>query len=159
VMLGPQNGHFTEAGLNTFLGEAFTISHLSDRMGLRLEGKAVEHAGSFDLISDGNANGAIQVPGSGHPIVLMTDRATTGGYPKIATVISADLPLLGRLPPGADVRFRAVTQREAVEALLAQDALLASLKRSIARYQDPAEELARALAEENIVSGVADAQG
>ena len=159
VMLGPQNGYFTETGLNTFLGEAFTISHLSDRMGLRLEGNPVQHAGSFDLISDGNAHGAIQVPGSGHPIVLMADRGTTGGYPKIATVISADLPLLGRLPPGAELRFSAVTQIEAVEALLAQDALLANLKASITRYRDPGEELARALAEENIISGVADAQG
>ena len=158
VMLGPQDTHFTPEGLSTFLGEPFAISHLSDRMGLRLEGKAVEHAGSFDLISDGNAHGAIQVPGSGQPIVLMADRGTTGGYPKIATVIGADLPLLGRLPPGAELRFKAVTQTEAVEALLAQDAMLASLKASIAPYRDPGEELARALLEENIISGVADAQ-
>lgn len=158
VIMGPQDTHFTEAGLSTFLGEPFTISHLSDRMGLRLEGKPVEHAGSFDLISDGNANGSIQVPGSGLPIVLMADRATTGGYPKIATVIGADLPLLGRLPPGAELRFTAVTQADAVEALRAQDAMLTGLKASIARYRDPREELARALLEENIISGVADAQ-
>jgi biotin-dependent carboxylase-like uncharacterized protein len=158
VIMGPQNTHFTQVGLNTFLSERFTISHLSDRMGLRLEGTPVEHAGSFDLISDGNAHGAIQVPGSGHPIVLMADRGTTGGYPKIATVISADLPLLGRLPPGAELRFKAVTHSEAIEALRTQDAMLASLKTSITRYRDPGEELARALLEENIISGVADAQ-
>ena len=158
VIMGPQEGHFTEAGLSIFLGEAFTISHLSNRMGLRLQGPSVQHAGGFDLISDGNAHGAIQVPGSGHPIVLMADRGTTGGYPKIATVITADLPLLGRLPPGAELRFKAVTHEEAVETLRTQDAMLVSLKGSIARYRDPKEELARALLEENIISGVADAQ-
>jgi biotin-dependent carboxylase-like uncharacterized protein len=158
VMLGPQDGHFTQAGLRRFLSEPFTISHLSDRMGLRLEGRPVEHVGGFDLISDGNAPGAIQVPGSGCPIVLMADRGTTGGYPKIATVISADLPVLGRLPPGSELRFQAVTHAQAVEALRAQDAMLAGLKASVARYRDPGEELARALLEENIISGVSDAQ-
>jgi len=157
VILGPQQGHFTADGLNTFLGESFTISHLSDRMGLRLEGPLVRHAKSFDLISDGNPHGAIQVPGSGKPIILMADRGTTGGYPKIATVISADLAPLGRLPPGEKLRFKAVTHEEAVAALRAQDALLASLKAAIAPYRDAKEELARALMEENIISGVADA--
>jgi allophanate hydrolase subunit 2 len=156
--MGPQDASFTEAGLKTFLNQPFTISHLSDRMGLRLQGQAIEHSGSFDLISDGNAHGAIQVPGSGQPIVLMADRGTTGGYPKIATVISADLPMLGRLPPGAELRFKAVTHAEAVEALRAQDALLAQLKASVTPYRDANEELARALLEENIISGVADAQ-
>jgi biotin-dependent carboxylase-like uncharacterized protein len=157
VMLGPQNDHFTDEGLATFLGSRFTVSQLSDRMGLRLDGPAVAHAGSFDLVSDGNAPGAIQVPGSGRPIVLMPDRGTTGGYPKIATVIGADLPALGRLPPGAALRFRAVGQAEAVAALAAHDAWLAALKAGIGRYRDPDEELARALLEENIISGVADA--
>jgi biotin-dependent carboxylase-like uncharacterized protein len=159
VILGPQDDGFTPEGIETFLNGGFTISHLSDRMGLRLEGPRVAHSGGFDLISDGNAHGAIQVPGSGQPIVLMADRGTTGGYPKIAVVISADLPLLGRLPPGARLGFKAVSHGEAVAALRAQDALLASLKAGIARYRDPREELARALLEENIISGVADAKG
>jgi biotin-dependent carboxylase-like uncharacterized protein len=158
VILGPQDDCFTPEGIETFLSGGYTISHLSDRMGLRLEGPRIVHSGGFDLISDGNAHGAIQVPGSGQPIVLMADRGTTGGYPKIATVISADLPLLGRFPPGARLAFKAVTHQEAVAALRAQDAMLASLKSGIARYRDPGEELARALLEENIISGVADAQ-
>lgn len=158
VIMGPQDDCFTPEGIDAFLGGSFTISHLSDRMGLRLEGPRVTHSGSFDLISDGNAHGAIQVPGSGQPIVLMADRGTTGGYPKIAVVISADLPLLGRLPPGARLSFKAVSHQEAVAALRAQDALLAGLKAGVAPYRDPVAELARALLEENIISGVADAQ-
>ncbi len=158
VIMGPQADRFTEAGLLRFLSESFTISHLSNRMGLRLEGPVIAHDGSFDLISDGNAHGAIQVPGSGLPIVLLADRAPTGGYPKIATVITADLPLVSRLPPGAQLRFAAVTHEEAVEALRAQDALLARLKASIVHYRDPGDALARALLEENIISGVTDAR-
>lgn len=158
VLLGPQQDHFTQEGVATLLGESFTISNLSDRMGLRLEGPVIAHARSFDLISDGNAHGAIQVPGSGKPIVLMADRGTTGGYPKIATVISADLAALGRLPPGATLRFEAVTQPEAVAALKAQDALLASLKAAISPFRDPGEALTRALLEENIISGVENAR-
>lgn len=157
VILGPQHDHFTAQGLETFLGARFTISHLSDRMGLRLEGPAIAHARSFDLISDGNPHGAIQVPGSGRPIILMADRGTTGGYPKIATVIGADLASLGRMAPGAPLRFAAVDQAEAGAALRAQDGWMAGLKASISRYRDPGEELARALLEENIISGVADA--
>ena len=157
VIVGPQADRFTEEALHSFLSEAFTISPLSDRMGLRLEGPRLTHSGGFDLISDGSPHGAVQVPGSGQPIVLLADRGTTGGYPKIAVVITADLPVLGRLPPGAKLRFEAVSHAEAVAALRAQDALLASLKASITRYRDPAEELSRALLEENIISGVTDA--
>jgi biotin-dependent carboxylase-like uncharacterized protein len=157
VIIGPHAERFTAEGLATFLGEAFTISHLSDRMGLRLDGPRIEHSAGFDLISDGNAHGAIQVPGTGRPIVLLADRGTTGGYPKIATVITADLPVISRMAPGSKLRFEAVTQEEAVAALKAQDAHLADLKASIHPYRNPDDALARALAEENIISGVADA--
>ena len=80
----------------------------SDRMGMRLDGPLLEHAKGFNIVSDGIAPGSIQVPGNGLPIVLLADRQTTGGYPKIATVISADMPALGRLTPGAKVAFAAV---------------------------------------------------
>ena len=159
VILGPQADRFTAEALATFLAEPFTISHLSDRMGLRLDGPRLTHSAGFDLISDGNAPGAIQVPGTGRPIVLMPDAGTTGGYPKIATVITADLPLLARPAPGSPLRFQAVTQAEAVAALRAADALLESLKAAITPYRDADEALSRALAEENIISGVADADG
>lgn len=158
VILGPQADSFTAEGLATFLGEDFTVGPLSDRMGLRLEGPRITHSGGVDLISDGNSHGAIQVPGSGQPIILMADRGTTGGYPKIAVVISADLAPLGRLAPGAKIRFAAVTQSDAVEALRAQDARLTGLKAAITCYRDAGEALARALAEENLISGVADAE-
>ena len=75
-------------------------------MGMRLDGPPLEHAKGYNIVSDGIAPGSIQVPGNGLPIVLLADRQTTGGYPKIATVISADLPALGRLTPGAEGDLR-----------------------------------------------------
>jgi biotin-dependent carboxylase-like uncharacterized protein len=157
VIFGPQHDRFTAEASSILQGATYKVSQLSDRMGLRLEGPPLAHASGFDLISDGTAPGAIQVPGSGQPIVLLADRGTTGGYPKIATVITADLPLLGRLSPGAAVRFKAVTHAEAMGALRAHDAMLAALKAAIVPYRDPAEALMRALMEENIISGVTDA--
>ena len=109
VVLGPQDDHFTHAGLATLLGSPYTISRASDRMGMRLEGPTLEHsAKGYNIVSDGIAPGSIQVPGNGLPIVLLADRQTTGGYPKVATVISADLPALGRMTPGARIAFEAV---------------------------------------------------
>ncbi len=97
VVLGPQDDHFTARGRRTFLESIYTVSPASDRMGMRLEGAALEHSDGFNIASDGTAPGSVQVPGDGLPIVLLADRQTTGGYPKIATVIAADLPALGRL--------------------------------------------------------------
>jgi hypothetical protein len=85
-------------------------------MGMRLDGPLLQHRGGWDIVSDAIATGAIQVPGSGQPIVLLADHQTTGGYPKIASVILADLPLVGRRRPGDLIRFAAVTV-EAAEAL------------------------------------------
>ena len=78
-------------------------------MGMRLDGRTLDHATASTFVSDGIAPGSIQVPGNGQPIVLLVDRQTTGGYPKIATVISADLPALGRVPIGAKIAFEPVT--------------------------------------------------
>ncbi|HEY1246797.1 MAG TPA: biotin-dependent carboxyltransferase family protein, partial [Hyphomicrobiaceae bacterium] len=91
VVLGPQDDYFTEQGKRTLLESTFTVSPASDRMGMRLEGPALEHSRGSNIVSDGIAPGSIQVPGNGLPIILLADRQTTGGYPKIATVISADL--------------------------------------------------------------------
>ena len=88
VVLGPQQSHFTEAGLAAFLGSEFTVTAEADRMGYRLDGPVIEHTGGFNIISDGIPLGAIQVPGTGKPIILLADRQTTGGYPKIACVIA-----------------------------------------------------------------------
>lgn len=116
VVLGPQDDYFSEAGLDTFFGSTFTVSAATDRMGMRLDGPTIAHQGDFNIVSDGIAPGAIQVPGDGLPIVLLADRQTTGGYPKIATVISADVPGLGRLGPGASLSFEQVDIDAAVVA-------------------------------------------
>ncbi len=113
VVLGPQADYFTDAGLRTFLSSEYIMSNHADRMGVRLDGPKLEHVKGYDIVSDGIVAGAIQVPGSGLPIVLLVDAQTTGGYPKIATVISADIPLLGRRKPGHAVRFVAVEANEA----------------------------------------------
>ena len=105
VVLGPQADYFTDDGVKTFLSSSYTVSPQSDRMGFRLEGPTIEHAKGYNIISDGVVSGSIQVPGSGRPIILMVDNQTTGGYPKIATVISTDLPVVGRRRPGRPIRF------------------------------------------------------
>jgi allophanate hydrolase len=121
VMLGPQDDHFKpEAIADLFAGE-YRITKESDRMGMRLEGAALAHLtpASADIVSDGTVPGAIQVPGNGQPIILLADCQTAGGYPKIATVITADLPRLAQVKPGQAIRFAAVDAREARQALQA----------------------------------------
>ncbi len=114
VVLGPQEAWFTPEAVLRFLSEAYTLSRLSDRMGSRLEGPRLERARGGDLLSEGMVTGAIQVPPDGQPIVMMLDRPATGGYPKIATIIRADLPLVAQLRPGEGcLCFQAVTIEEA----------------------------------------------
>jgi biotin-dependent carboxylase-like uncharacterized protein len=157
VVLGPQDTYFTEAAVATFLEDSFVVSKEADRMGLRLEGPALTHARGYNIASDGIATGAIQVPGSGHPIIMLADHQTTGGYPKIATVISADLPAVGRLRPGDTIRFRAVTTTEAEAA---RRVLEADIKQR-ARIVVPAIEVGTlnetALYAGNLVSGIVSA--
>jgi allophanate hydrolase len=124
VVLGPQADYFTEAAVQTFLSSEYTVSTQADRMGYRLEGPALAHAKGYNIVSDGIVSGAVQVPGSGKPIVLMVDNQTTGGYPKIATVISADIPVVGRRRPGRTLRFVAVDVHEAVRLRRAQEAAM-----------------------------------
>lgn len=113
VVLGPQENYFTEKGISTFLSEPYTVTLESDRMGIRLEGEPIEAKDKSDIISDGIALGAIQIPSSGKPIIMMADRQTTGGYAKIATVISADIPILAQCQPFTKIHFTAVTIKEA----------------------------------------------
>lgn len=124
VVLGPQADYFTDKGMQSFLSSVYAVSPQADRMGFRLEGPTIEHAKDYNIVSDGVVSGSIQVPGSGRPIILMMDNQTTGGYPKIATVISADLPLVGRRRPGRTVRFTAVEVREAEELRRKQEAAI-----------------------------------
>jgi antagonist of KipI len=103
----------------------FTLTPHSNRMGYRLEGPFLHHLKSADILSDATPIGSVQVPASGQPIVLMADRQTTGGYPKIATVITADLPLAGQLAPGDWIEFVECTRGDALDALRRQEAALA----------------------------------
>ena len=109
VTMGPQDDYFTEAGINTFLNENFQITHECDRMGYRLDGPVIEHNElGADIVSDGIAKGAIQVTGKGQPIIMLSDRQTTGGYTKIANVISVDIPKLVQCKYPQKVCFNAI---------------------------------------------------
>ncbi len=116
VVLGPQDGHFGPDDIAAFLDGAWTIGRESDRMGCRLEGPVIGHAKGFNIISDGIPLGAVQVPGSGQPIILLPDRQTAGGYPKIACVIAPDVAALAQIGPGAVIRFTAIGADAALAA-------------------------------------------
>ncbi len=114
VIVGPQDDYFTEEGMTSFLSNRYRIRSTSDRMGCRLVGPEIAHRGPTDIISDGICSGSVQVPADGQPIVMMADHQTTGGYPKIATVASADVPLLAQCLPGhSTVTFKPTTVGEA----------------------------------------------
>ncbi|HWI15425.1 MAG TPA: biotin-dependent carboxyltransferase family protein, partial [Burkholderiales bacterium] len=113
IMAGPQLDHFTDAALERLVSAPYRIAPASNRSGLRLEGPAIEHAAGHDLLSEGVATGSVQVPGSGQPVILIADHPTVGGYPKIATLISADWPAAGRLRIGASFRFALCEDRAA----------------------------------------------
>lgn len=134
VVLGPQDDMFTEHGIETFLSESYVVTPEFDRMGCRLDGEIIEHKGeSGDIISDGIAFGAIQVPTAGKPIIMLSDRQTTGGYTKIANVISADFRILAQLKAGDRVRFAQVSVAAAQDALLTQRAALKTLRTAVSR--------------------------
>jgi len=120
VILGPQDDRFTRRGIKTFLTSEYRVSAQSDRMGYRLEGPKIEHVKGADIISEGIARGAIQVPGDGLPIILLWDAQVSGGYTKIANVISADLDTLAQVMPGEVLRFRKASLEEAHQALRRQ---------------------------------------
>ena len=128
VILGPQDDMFTDAGIKTFLSEVYSVTQEFDRMGCRLDGPIIEHKNGGDIISDGIAFGAIQVPSAGKPIIMLADRQTTGGYTKIANVISADFRILAQLKAGDKIRFEKISIAAAEEALIAQRAALRTFK-------------------------------
>lgn len=121
VLPGPQDDWFTDASRHAFFTTPFTVSPRSDRMGFRLDGPAIVRAHADELLSEPVPFGAVQVPAGGAPILLMADRQTAGGYPKIATVIAADLPVAGQLGPGDQIRFIPCTRADAVAALIARE--------------------------------------
>ena len=133
VIMGPQDDYFSDSGIQTFLSSEYTVSSQADRMGYRMDGPRIEHKAGADIISDGVPPGAVQVPGDGLPIILLADRQTTGGYVKIATVSTVDIPKLAQARPGDRVRFRAVTEDDAHNLLRAYEQTLDTLKHYIQR--------------------------
>ena len=117
VLAGPHSEWFTADALEGFLGSEYEVRSDSDRSGLRLAGARVARSRQQELHSQGMVSGAVQVPGDGHPIVLLCNHGTTGGYPVIAVVIAADLPRLGQLRPGATLGFQLVSREHAIAEL------------------------------------------
>ncbi|SCH66354.1 biotin-dependent carboxyltransferase family protein [Romboutsia sp. Marseille-P6047] len=113
VILGPQDDAFTNEGLNTFLSSTYKVTKEFDRMGCRLNGPEIEHKKQADIISDGIVLGSIQVPSHGKPIIMLTDRQTTGGYTKIGTVISVDICKLAQCKTGDIINFKQISLEEA----------------------------------------------
>jgi biotin-dependent carboxylase-like uncharacterized protein len=118
VLLGPQAESFTQEGIETFLSNSYNVTIESDRMGYRLDGPIIQRSEQVDTISDAILPGSIQVPADGQPIVTMRDAQTTGGYPKIATVVSSDLHILGQAKPGDRLSFHETTLMQAHRRLL-----------------------------------------
>jgi len=131
VLPGSQDQDFPEEAKKAFYNSSFTVSSQSDRTGLRLSGPALHRKKDLgdSIISEGIVPGAIQVPGDAQPIILLVE-TVTGGYRKIATVISADLPLLGQIKPGDRIRFQEVSMREAMTALQESEDHIDILKKS-----------------------------
>lgn len=157
VVLGPQDDLFSDAGKETFLTYPYRVLPQSDRMGYRLEGPPIAHAGDYNIVSDGIARGSVQVVGNGQPIVLLADRQTTGGYAKIATVISADLPVLAQRRPGDTIRFEVVMLEEAEEERALMMGMIDGLKELFRPVGSPEHET-RHLLEINIIDGVVGVQ-
>lgn len=128
VLPGPQAHYFAPDALDVLQSAPYTVASNSDRMGFRLDGPRLTHARGADIISDATPLGVLQVPASGQPILLMADRQTTGGYPKIATVIAADMTLAGQLAPSDTITFVVCTPRDALAALIAQERALMALE-------------------------------
>ena len=126
VTPGPQNDWFQESAQKIFYESTYRVAEESNRMGIRLQGAAIPTVSSGEMISEGVALGAIQVPEGGQPIILFVEQQTTGGYPKIANVISADFRSLGQLRPRDEVRFERVDWEIARASLVEQEKLLAS---------------------------------
>ena len=120
VLLGPQDDRFTEAGLQTFLNETYTVTDRFDRMGVRLAGPKIEHVTDGNIITDGIGFGAIQVPDDGQPIIMLADRQTTGGYAKIGSVINVDMPYIAQAKTGDTIRFEKTDIDTAQDLFVAQ---------------------------------------
>lgn len=156
VVMGPQDDYFTEKGLATFLGSEYTLTNEADRMGLRFEGDLIEHVNGGDIITDGIGFGAVQVPSHGNPIIMMADHQTTGGYTKIASIISVDLPKAAQLRPGSKVKFEKISIEEAQDLYLEEKERLEQLAETFDHVEvkaPPKEKEAIALAAATAAAG------
>lgn len=155
LLLGPQDDYFAPDQVEAFLNARWRIGARSDRMAYRLEGPAIRSLRGHDIVSDGVAMGAIQIPGDGAPLALMADRQPTGGYPKIGTVIGADLGRLAQLRPGDALSFCAVDWDDAVAA---RRDYLAAIESGAQRAPLSAGLTTESLLAENLVGGVINAK-
>lgn len=156
VVAGPQADYFTDAALAAFVAAEYRVTAEADRMGVRLEGRVLEHAGAREIVSDATVPGAIQVPGNGQPIVLLADAQTAGGYPKIATVVGADLGRLAACRPGQAVRFAFVEAVEGERLARAAESETRALLAGVRPLLGDGIDLA-ALYANNLVSGMVHA--
>jgi antagonist of KipI len=131
VLSGPERDRFSAPSLDALQSAPYTIDHESDRMGFRLNGPPLTHTRGADIISNATPIGSLQVPGSGQPVLLMADRQTTGGYPKIATVISADIGIAGQAAPGDQLTFRLCSPADAISALIAAERELLAIETTV----------------------------
>ncbi len=151
LVAGPQDQDFDPAALETLVSQPYQLTSLCDRMGYRLEGPALQHKVSADIASDGIAMGSVQVPANGQPIILLAERQTTGGYTKIATVVSCDLPRFVQSLPGTRLRFSWVSVEEAQAAVLAETQALDRLCADLPLRLDMSN---TSLLSANLISGV-----
>lgn len=154
VVLGPQDDYFTAESLTEFFAGTFTLTAAADRMAYRFDGPDIAHARGHDIVSDGVALGAIQIPGDRKPLVLMADRQPTGGYPKLGHVARADIGRLAQMRPGETCRFRAVSVAEARLALLSREDEISTTQQRLRPLRGVFT--SQALFEANLIGGVID---
>lgn len=156
VVLGPQEDRFTAAGIAAFLGGEYVVTPDADRMGYRLDGPPIAATRGHNIVSDGIANGQIQIPGAGSPLVLLADRGTTGGYPKIAGIVTADLGRFAQTPPGRPLRFAAVDVDQARQLAIAWRTALDGLAARVVPVTGPLP-TSEALLAANLAGGAVNA--
>lgn len=127
IILGPHDDYFNQNEINKFLSSEYKITPQSNRIGYRLSGSQIKHANKSDIISEGGALGSIQIPGEGQPIILLQDRGTTGGYPKIATIATVDIPKLAQAQPGQVIKFEKIDIEESISLLRSSNQILHNL--------------------------------
>jgi allophanate hydrolase len=151
VVMGPQDRFFDEKSINDLTTKTFDVTPEYNRMGMRLSGPKLEVNAALDMPSEPIARGSLQIPGHGDPLCLMADHGTAGGYPKIATVISADFDVLAQMRVGDTLRFKAITADEAVKAARARRDQIEATKAQIKAAQVSLE---TRLWANNLISGV-----